>query len=91
MGGIISTSHDSKSYNADNFTDDDVSDPVWTSTEEHELMRTVLSKIDWDALADILQEKDIDKTGQECRDWISRKFAELRGEDDEVNATGSQG
>ena len=87
MGGIISTSqHDSKIVNADEFTDDAI-EPVWTSSEEHELMNTILFKIDWDALADILQENDIDKTGQECRYWTARKFNELRDplQDDNVN------
>lgn len=97
MGGILSTStstsrDDSTIYHPDEFTDDDVSetDPIWTSTEEQELINLVLSDIDWDALADVLQENDIDKTGQECRNWISRRFAELSRSPSKVHFTGSQ-
>lgn len=58
----------------ENSLDEDLN---WTSDEEKELIKTIIGTLDWDAVADVLQEKDIDKTAEECMDRFSVVLAKL--------------
>ncbi len=68
--GIFSSHMEEKSaYEHDEFTDDDTSEneSTWLENEDQSLFDAILENANWDQIADLLSDRDFDRTADECR------------------------
>lgn len=71
--GIFSSQPENPTYEGDEFTDDDMSEneSTWSDTEDRSLIDAILENTNWSEIADLVQDRDFDRTAEECKArWI---------------------
>ena len=74
-------------YEGDEFTDDDMSenDSTWSEIEDRSLIDAILENTNWSEIADLVQDRDFDRTAEECKTrWIELFLAPSATREDEA-------